>query len=261
MKISVITLFPDMVRGFFEESIVKRAQEKGLVDIEIINLRSFAGDSYGTVDDKPYGGGAGMVMKVDVIAKAIHNAQRQTSSVKREQKPQKEVVIYASPKGKIFTQKKAEEYANLDHLILLAGHYEGVDERILDYVDEEISMGDFVMTGGEIAVSAVSDSVVRLIPGVLKNDEATRQESFFRVQVNTLIEIAGEDETLKALKEKGIASVRLLEYPHYTRPEEFEGKKVPEILLSGHHKEIEKWRLQRAYKETLKKRPDLLCNS
>ena len=176
MKISIITLFPKMISGFFEESIVKRAVEKKLVEIEIINLRDFAIDDYGTVDDRPYGGGAGMIIRVDVIHKAISNIKYQIS--KTQIKNQKEKIILTSPKGKIFDQKKAQEYSKLDKLIIIAGHYEDVDARVQDFVDEEISMGDFILTGGEIPASAIVDSIVRLIPGVLKKDKATINESF-----------------------------------------------------------------------------------
>ncbi len=223
MKISIITLFPQMISSYFDESIVKRAQDKKLVEIEIINLRDFAIDDYGTVDDRPYGGGTGMIIRVDVIHKAIS---------KINIKNKKEKIILTSPKGKIFDQKKAQKYAQLDHLIIIAGHYEDVDARVLDYVDEEISMGDFILTGGEIPASAIVDSVVRLIPGVLKKDQATKNESF------------------------NIDDKKILEYPQYTRPEEFMGKKVPEILLKGDHKKIKKWQMEKALEETEKKKPN-----
>lgn len=221
-KISIITLFPKMIKGFFEESIVKRAIDKKLVEIEYVNLRDFAVNNYGSVDDRPYGGGAGMLLRVEPIYNAIQKVKSKKSKVK---------VILTSAKGKLFDQKKAIKYSKLNHLIIIAGHYEGVDERVLEYIDEEISLGDFVMTGGEIAVAAIVDAVVRLVPHVLKKSEATKLESF---------------------------SNNLLEYPQYTRPESFKGKKVPKVLLSGNHKEIEEWRIKEAYKQTLKKRKDLL---
>ena len=233
MKISIITLFPKMISGFFEESIVKRAVEKKLVEIEIINLRDFAIDDYGTVDDRPYGGGVGMVLRVDVIYKAISKI-KDPSFTKASAGKQKSKIILTSPKGKVFDQKKAQEYSKIDNLIIIAGHYEDVDARILDYVDEEVSMGDFILTGGEIPASAIVDSIVRLIPGVLKKDKATINESF------------------------NINDKKILEYPQYTRPEEFMGKKVPEVLLKGDHKKIEKWREEKAIEETKLKRPDLL---
>ena len=227
-----------MISGFFEESIVKRAVEKKVVVIEIINLRDFAIDNYGTVDDRPYGGGAGMILRIEPLYKAIQSAisnfqfsiSKQTSNLK---KPISKIIL-TSPKGKQFDQKKAQEYSKLNHLIIIAGHYEDVDARILDYVDEEISMGDFILTGGEIPASAIVDSIVRLIPGVLKKDQATKNESF------------------------SIDDKKILEHPQYTRPEEFMGKKVPEILLKGDHKKIEKWRLEKSLEETKNKRLDLL---
>ena len=235
MKIFIITLFPKMIEGFFNESIIKRAVEKKLVEIELINLRDFAIDDYGTVDDRPYGGGAGMILRVDVIYKAISkitNDKLQITKKTLNSKSQK--IILTSPKGKLFDQKKAEEYSKLDNLVIIAGHYEDVDARVSDFVDEEVSMGDFVLTGGEIPAAAIVDSVVRLIPGVLKKDDATKNESF------------------------NINGKKILEYPQYTRPEEFMGNKVPEVLLSGDPKKINKWQEEQAIIETRKKRPNLL---
>ncbi len=256
MKITVITLFPKMVSGFFEESIVKRAIEKKLVEVEIVNLRDFAIDDYGTVDDRPYGGGAGMILRVDVIEKAMNTIKEQRLKIKTTNQNSKTVLT--SPKGKLFDQQKAQEYSKLDHLIIVAGHYEAVDVRVNQCIDEEISLGDFVLTGGEIVASAITDSVVRLIPGVLKKEEATIGESFMNVSIERLIEAVGETEILQKLKNNGIKEVKLLEYPHYTRPEEFKGMKVPEVLLSGNHAEIEIWRLKKAFEETINRRPDLL---
>jgi tRNA (guanine37-N1)-methyltransferase len=256
MKISIITLFPKMIASFFEESIVKKAKKKGFVEIELINLRDFALDSYGTVDDRPYGGGAGMVLRVDVLYKALK--QIKNKNEKRKMTMKNEKIVLTSPKGEVFNQKKAKEYAKLDHLVIICGHYEGVDERVLNFVDEEVSLGDFVMTGGEIVAAAITDAVCRLVPGVLKKEKATEIESFFEISVDKLIEVVGEDEILKKLKEKGVKKVKLLEYPQYTRPEDFLGFKVPKILLSGNHKEIEIWRLKKAYEETKRKRKDLL---
>jgi tRNA (guanine37-N1)-methyltransferase len=256
MKISIITLFPKMIDSFFEESIVKKAKEKGLIEIELINLRDFALDSYGTVDDRPYGGGAGMVLRVDVLYKALK--QIKNKNEKRKMTMKNEKIVLTSPKGEVFNQEKAKEYAKLDHLVIICGHYEGVDERVLNFVDEEVSLGDFVMTGGEITAAAITDAVCRLVPGVLKKDEASKIESFFEISVDKLIEVLGEDRILKKLKEKGVKKVKLLEYPQYTRPEDFLGFKVPKILVSGNHKEIEIWRLKKAYEETRRRRADLL---
>ncbi len=236
-----------MIAGFFGESIVKRAIEKELVEIELVNLRDFALDDYGSVDDRPYGGGAGMVLRVEPIYAALQKI-----------KGEKQTVALTSPKGKNFNQKKAQEFAKAENLVIIAGHYEEVDERVRNFVDEEVSLGDFVMTGGEITAVAVVDAVVRLLPGVLKKEDAAAQESFFEVPISQLIKIVGEHEVLKKLREKNIENVQLLEYPHYTRPEIFMEKKVPEVLLKGNHKDIENWRLQKAFEETLNKRPDLL---
>lgn len=259
MKITVLTLFPKMIEGFFNESIINRAKGKGLVTIELVNLRDYAVDSYGTVDDKPYGGGAGMVMRVDVIDKAIQSVGVGLSgpSQKGEKTSPLQKIIYTSPKGILFNQQKAQEYSTLDSLVILCGHYEGVDERVMEFVDEEVSLGDVVMTGGEITAAAIIDAVVRLIPNVLKKEEATAIESFFEVRTDILSQIV-HDERVERLQEQGVTSVRLLEYPHYTRPEVYQGKKIPTVLLSGNHQEIEQWRLEQAYKETVKKRPDLL---
>ena len=245
-----------MLSGFFAESIVKRAQAKKAVEINLVNIRDFAIDSYGTVDDKPYGGGAGMVMRVDVVYQAIAKVKSQMLKVNTESQNSK--IILTAPKGKQFNQEKAQEYAKLDELIIIAGHYEEIDERVRDYIDEEVSLGDFVMTGGEITAAAIADSVVRLLPGVLKKNDATQMESFMIVSIKRLIESIGENDVLLKLTKKGINNIRLLEYPQYTRPEEFKGKKVPDILLSGDHKKIEIWKLKKAFAETLKKRPDLL---
>lgn len=221
MKIDILTLFPGIFKGPFEESIIKRAQEKKLVEIKIHNLRNWAIDRHGTVDDRPYGGGAGMILMIEPIFKALEKFKSQNSKV-----------ILLSPQGKVFNQKIARRLSKLDHLILVCGHYEGIDERIREHlVDEEISIGDYVLTGGEIPAMVVVDTIVRLIPGVLEKKEAIKEESFSR---------------------------KLLEYPQYTRPADFKGWKVPKILLSGDHKKIEEWRKKKALERTKKRRPDLI---
>jgi len=252
MRITIITLFPLMIQGFLNESIIKRAQEKDIVEIKIVNLREFALDSYGTVDDKPYGGGTGMVLRADVVVKALQSIKNDKLNMKNSR------VILTSAKGKTYNQKKAIEFSKLDHIIIIAGHYEGVDERVLEFVDEEISIGDFVLTGGEIPAVVIADSIVRLIPGVLKKNKATKEESFFEVAISELIMIVGDTEELLQLQKQKIDAVHLLEYPQYTRPEEFEKKKVPVELLSGDHEKIRKYRLKKAYEETKQKRPNLL---
>lgn len=198
-----------MFTGPFDYSIVSHAREKGLIDIEFIDIREFGIGSHKTVDDKPYGGGVGMILKVDVLKKAIDSVSSPEIS-KTEQK-----IILLSAKGRRYNQDITKEYSKLKHLIIICGHYEGVDERILDYIDEEISIGDYVLTGGEIPAMAITDSITRLIPGVFK-EGVTDNESFSKIDT--------------------------LEHPHYTRPEIFKNKKVPEILLSGNHKKIEEWK-------------------
>jgi len=237
MKIDILTLFPEMFKGPFDESILRRAQDKFLVQIEIHNLRKWAKDKRGTVDDKPYGGGVGMILMIEPLVSALEEIKMQNAKCKMTIKNSK--IILLSPRGKIWKQQLAQEYSELDHLILICGHYEGVDERVRNFIDEEISIGDFVLTGGEIPAMAIVDSIVRLIPGVLEKSQATQNESF-------------SNFTLDAKR------FTLLEYPQYTRPEDFRGLKVPEILLSGNHKEIEKWRMKESLKITKKHRPDLL---
>lgn len=233
MKFSIITLFPEVFDPILNSSILKRAQKKGLVEFELINLRQFGEGVHQVVDDKPYGGGVGMVLKANVLAKAISNIKFPSASARALLISNiKCRTILTSASGAPYSQKKARELSNLEHIILVCGHYEGVDQRFIDkYVDEEISIGDYVLTGGEIPTMAIIDSITRLIPGVLEKKEATLKESF----------------------ENG-----LLEHPQYTRPEQFEGEKVPEVLLSGHHQNVENWRDEQSIRKTKKIRPDLL---
>ena len=219
MKFDVLTLFPEMFEPM-KKSIIGRALEKEILELNIVNIRDFSKDKHKKVDDTIYGGGAGMLIKPDVVYDSYQSV-----------KSQKSKVIYLSPQGKTLNQEKVESLSKEEHLILLCGHYEGIDQRVIDkIVDEEISIGDYVLTGGEIPAMVLIDSVSRYIDGVL-NEESTLEESF---------------------------SKDLLEYPQYTRPEKFEGIMVPEILQSGHHKNIENWRRKQALKVTYKKRPDLL---
>lgn len=232
MKFSIITLFPAVFEPILNSSILKRAQKKGLVEFKLINLRDFGEGKHQVVDDRPYGGGAGMVLKANVLAKAIQNAICYSPLAICGEKP---YIILTSASGKPYKQITAKEFSKLDHLIIICGHYEGVDQRFIEnYVDEEISIGDYVLTGGEVPAMTIVDSITRLIPGVLEKPEAIEDESFSPA-------VAG-----------------LLEYPQYTRPEEFEGKKAPEVLLSGNHAEIKKWRLKKSREITKKIRPDLL---
>lgn len=226
MKIDVLTLFPGMFENVLGESILKRAQAKGLVKIKVYNLRDWTSDSHRTADDKPFGGGPGMVMKLEPVYKALEEMKKGSSS----QDPGSRVILL-TPQGRKLTQKVVKELVKEKSLILICGHYEGVDERIRELADDEISIGDYILTCGEIPAMVLIDSIVRLVPGVLGDDESIKLESF-------------EDN--------------MLEYPQYTRPADFKGMKVPEVLLNGDHKEIEKWRKAEALKRTEQRRPDLL---
>ena len=221
MKFDVLTLFPEMFEPL-KQSIIKRAVEKNLIDINLINIRDFSEDKHNKVDDTPYGGGAGMLMKPDVVDRAYNSIKSENAKV-----------IYLTPQGKTLNQKIVKDLSKREHLILLCGHYEGIDQRVLDkIVDEEISIGDYVLTGGELPAMVLIDSVSRYVEGVLSN-ESTEEESF---------------------------SNGLLEYPQYTRPEIFDNVKVPDVLISGHHENIRKWRRERSLENTFKKRPEMLEN-
>lgn len=225
MKINVLSIFPDMFEGVFGSSILKKAQEKGAVSLEITDFRAFSTNKHGQVDDYPYGGGAGMVLKPEPLFEAVEDL------VAQGRKPR---IVLMCPQGARFDQKKAEELAQEEDLIFLCGHYEGYDERIREHlVTDEISIGDFVLTGGELAAMIVVDSIVRLLPGVLGQEASHVNDSF---------------------------STGLLEHPHYTRPADFRGMKVPEVLTSGNHAKIEQWRMEQTIKRTYERRPDLLEN-
>ncbi len=218
MRISILTLFPEMFDGFLSTSIIARAISRGLVQVDFVNYRDFAHDTYKHVDDSPFGGGAGMVMKCQPVLDALNSVRTENSHV-----------ILLSPTGKQFEQRTAHSYAAYDHLIILCGHYEGMDARIYDHVDELVSIGDYVLTGGELASMVISDSVIRLLKGSIKED-STSDESY----------------------ENG-----LLEYPQYTQPADYNGERVPDILLSGDHEKVRLWRLKQSLKLTREKRPDL----
>lgn len=220
MKITILTLFPEFFAGVITGSVIGRACEQGILDIKVVNIRDYAPDKHHQVDDYPYGGGAGMLMKADVLSRAI-----------RANCTERSHVVYLSPQGRVFSQPKAVKLAQQEELLLLCGHYEGIDERVLSLMDEEISLGDFILTGGELPAMVLTDAVARLVPGVLGAEASAEEESF---------------------------SSGLLEYPHYTRPAEWEGQQVPYVLMSGHHENIRRWRLQQSLRRTLLKRPDLL---
>ncbi len=217
MIISILTLFPEMFQGPFDHSIIKQAQIKKLVEIEFVNIRKFGVGKHNQVDDTPYGGGIGMVMKVDVVNAALQDTIRPDLPKRK--------IILTSAKGKVYKQENARKYSALDHLIIICGHYEGIDERILNFIDEEVSIGEFIVTGGEIPAMLIADSVTRLLDGVLKKD-ATDLESFSLCEKNS--------------------DQMLLEYPHYTRPANYEGLEVPKILMEGNHKKIKSWRMTQA---------------
>lgn len=224
MRIDVLTLFPEMFESPLDHSILRRARDKGAIEVVLSNIRDFANDAYKKVDDKPYGGGPGMVMMCQPVFDCFESVTQDC-----EKKPR---VIMMSPQGRQLNQQIAQELSKEEHLVLIAGRYEGFDERIRIGLDaEQLSIGDYVLTGGELAAMVVIDSVARLIDGVLGDDKSSEDESF---------------------------SNGLLEYPHYTRPEEYRGMKVPDILLSGHHKNIELWRAEQSLERTRKWRPDLL---
>ena len=223
MRIDLLTLFPEFFTSPLSQSMLKRAQDQGALSVRVLNLRDYTADRHQVADDRPFGGGPGMVMKIEPLVKAIRAVRAEDPAT---------LVLLMSPAGEVFSQDRARELAGLSHLLLICGHYEGVDDRIRYYIDGMLSMGDYILTGGEVAALAVVDAVTRLLPGVLGGEGATEEESF----------------------EAG-----LLEYPHYTRPRDFEGREVPQILLEGDHGRVARWRRQEALRRTLDHRPDLLA--
>jgi tRNA (guanine37-N1)-methyltransferase len=228
MKIDILTLFPEMFAGPFSSSILKRAQDSGLIEINLVNIRDFSTNRHHTVDDTPYGGGVGMLMAPEAIIGAVEDVSRKNLGATSR-------VILMCPQGTPFNQALARDLAGADSLVIICGHYEGVDERVREtLLTDEISIGDYVLTGGELPAMVVVDAVTRLLPGVLGECESAEEDSF---------------------------STGLLEYPHYTRPREFRGLAVPEVLLSGHHEEIRKWRRRQSLLRTLERRPELLSQA
>lgn len=224
MRIDIITLFPEMFEPVLNESIIGRAQKSGALQINCHQLRDYAFDKHRRVDDTPYGGGMGMLMKAEPIALCFEDICRQTGT--------KPYFVYMSPQGKTLNQKRIKELSQIENICILCGHYEGVDQRLLDaFIDEEISIGDYVLTGGEIPAMVFADALSRMVPGVLSNNECFMEESHFN---------------------------GFLEYPQYTKPSVWRNIEVPEVLMSGHHANVEKWRREKSYENTLKKRPDLL---
>jgi tRNA (guanine37-N1)-methyltransferase len=255
MQIHIITIFPDFFGGPLDFGIVRRAREAGLVKIEIHDLRAFTRDRHRTVDDRPFGGGEGMVLKPEPIFECVESLK---FAPREERAVNKQSVILLSAQGKRFDQKLASELAELERLVLICGRYEGVDERVGTHLaDREISIGDYVMSGGELGAAVIVDTVTRLIPGAVGNEASTRQESF----------VAGAEPGGAALSDKNVRTTQadstcgsggLLDYPHYTRPADFRGMKVPEVLLNGNHEQIRNWRRRSALEKTQTNRPDLL---
>ncbi len=248
MKADIVTIFPDFFRGPLNYGITRRACELGLAQIEVHDLRQFTKDKHRTVDDRPFGGGEGMVLKPEPLFECLESLQLAPRE-DRVDKRSKQSVILLSPQGEPFTQKIATELAALERIVLICGRYEGVDERVSEHLaDREISIGDYVLSGGELGAAVIVEAVTRLLPGAVGNAASTKQESF--TAHGQAEETAGPDSTC--------GSGGLLDYPHYTRPAEFRGWQVPEVLINGNHSEIRRWRREQALKKTLRNRPDLL---
>jgi tRNA (guanine37-N1)-methyltransferase len=252
MRFDIVTIFPGLFAGFFEHGVVKRAIQGGLLQIAVHDLRAFTHDRHRTVDDRPFGGGEGMVMKAEPLAEAVEHLGL---SPKPERTAKGQTVILLSAQGRRYSQAVARELVRNDRVVLLCGRYEGVDERVSDLIaDQELSIGDYVLSGGELAAAVVLDSTMRLLPGVLGNQASSEYESFGLA-----------DGLLENKQGEGVSSTHgaggLLDYPHYTRPAEFRGLSVPEVLSSGNHEQIRRWRREQALKKTLRNRPDLLENA
>jgi tRNA (guanine37-N1)-methyltransferase len=251
MKFEIVTIFPDFFRGPLDYGIVRRAREASFIEILIHDLRAFTTDRHKTVDDRPFGGGEGMVLKPEPLFECVESLQLAPRE-RRVAGEVKEAVVLLSPQGQMFTQAVAEEMAGLERIVLICGRYEGVDERVAESLaDREISIGDYVLSGGELGAAVMIDTITRLVPGALGNAASARQESFSAAFSATLKgDAGGPDSTC--------GSGGLLDYPHYTRPAEFRGMVVPEVLMGGNHEQIRRWRRGKALEKTLRNRPDLL---
>lgn len=269
MKFDVVTIFPEFFAGPLHYGIVRRARESGLIDIHVHDLRQFTHDRHKTVDDRPFGGGEGMVLKPEPIFRAVEtilgeDAPPNPGPDALHKRPRDTAIVLLSASGKMFAQETAQQFAKLERLVLLCGRYEGVDERVAEYLaTDEISIGNFVLSGGELAAGLVIDAVTRLLPGALGNEASSVHESFSPGQKlistgqRTQLEIGRENQ----LTEDGSSRHLLLDYPHYTRPADFRGWKVPEVLMSGNHEEIRRWRHRVALDKTRRNRPDLLAGT
>ncbi|HVI08699.1 MAG TPA: tRNA (guanosine(37)-N1)-methyltransferase TrmD [Candidatus Binatia bacterium] len=251
MRVDIVTIFPEFFRGPLDHGITRRAQEMGQAEIKIHDLREFTRDRHRTVDDRPFGGGEGMVLKPEPLFECLE-AMSVAPREERVNGSVKESVVLLSAQGRPFTQSIAAELAALDRLVFICGRYEGVDERVAGHLaDRELSIGDYVLSGGEMAAAVVIETVVRLLPGAVGNQASTQQESF----------TAAVEDRPRSAADSTCGSNGLLDYPHYTRPADFRGMKVPEALMTGNHEEIRRWRRQRALEKTWRNRPDLLENA
>jgi tRNA (guanine37-N1)-methyltransferase len=258
MKIDILTIFPDFFRGPLDYGIVRRARETGLVELSIHDLRAFTKDKHRTVDDRPFGGGEGMVLKPEPIFECLESFGDIASRETRLRPSAKQSVVLLSAQGRRLDQTLAAELSGLDRIVLICGRYEGVDERISEHLaDREVSIGDYVLSGGELGAAVIVDTVTRLIPGAVGNQNSTRQESFTNTDTRTEAS-AGQPEISGNGPSSTCVSGGLLDYPHYTRPADFRGMAVPEVLMNGNHDEIRSWRRKTALEKTLRNRPDLL---
>jgi tRNA (guanine37-N1)-methyltransferase len=255
VRFDIITIFPEFFTGPLDHGIVRRAREAGIVQIHVQDLREFTKDRHKTVDDRPFGGGEGMVLKPEPLFEAVEKllGQPMGDSALKPAPPADTAVVLLSASGKLFTQETVRRLAKQERIVLICGRYEGVDERVAEHLaTEEISVGDYVLSGGELPAAIVLDAVTRLLPGALGNEASTENESFGKLD---------EAETGSVIGDPKLGKARLLlDYPHYTRPAEFRGWKVPEVLIGGHHAEVAKWRAQQAAEKTRRNRPDLLVS-
>jgi tRNA (guanine37-N1)-methyltransferase len=255
VRFDLITIFPEFFAGPLDHGIVRRAREAGIVQIHVQDLREFTKDRHKTVDDRPFGGGEGMVLKPEPLFEAVEKLLGQPvgDSTQQSALPSGTTVVLLSAAGRLFTQETARRLAKLERIVLICGRYEGVDERVAEHLaTEEISVGDYVLSGGELPAAIVLDAVTRLLPGALGNEASTENESFSKPEA--------DEPVLKASKSALGKARLLLDYPHYTRPAEYRGWKVPEVLIGGHHAEVAKWRAQQAAEKTRRNRPDLLVS-
>lgn len=259
MRFDLITIFPEFFQGPLEHGILRRAQEAGLVEVRVQDLREFTKDRHRTVDDRPFGGGEGMVLKPEPLFEAVESllGRGVGSAAQRSARDANSAIVLMSAAGKLFRQETARRYADLERIVLICGRYEGVDERVAEHLaTEEISIGDFVLSGGELAAMLVIDAVTRLIPGALGNEASSQNESFSATAERT----AGKEPPVQAsmAKESPAGATALLDFPHYTRPADFRGWCVPEVLIGGNHAEVARWRRAAALEKTRRNRPDLL---